>query len=555
MRVRAHNNLESITSVRRLHNRALRHHAAGDLERAESLFRRAIDAVELAEGPGHPDVAQVLNNLAAVYEAQCQYRLAERCYRRAVGIMESVIDNSDTEIVTLRSLSWRNLGRTKQAQGRYAQAEPLLKKALTLSEQYFGGGSIDVAEALNQLGMLHKYTGRFAEAGRLYQRALSIVKRSGGSSDLMLATIYHNLGGLEHASRNFARGEPYARAAVKVRRRVLGRGHPAVAADLASLAALLDGQKKYREAEALYKQALTIFERVYGDEHYEIAVNLNNLAAVYHARGKPKQAEQLYQRALAIKEKILGSEHPDVAMTLNNLAVFYKTKKQYSEAEDLYRRAISGLTKAFGRGHPHLPICLDNYAELLRCTRRTREAREMEARAMRIRKGLDLLTEDDVAVTATINPQYARFSLQVRESGIDRRGVFAEEHIPSRRIVMEYAGERISRREAKRRSNARSSVYLYRLDSYWSLDGASGGSGAEYVNHSCDPNLFRRIINGRIYYQSKRRIETDEELTIDYNFPLRMKKVPCHCGSPKCRGTINRRKTRTTQVVLPSSAQ
>ena len=35
--------------------------------------------------------------------------------------------------------------------------------------------------------------------------------------------------------------------------------------------------------------------------------------------------------------------------------------------------------------------------------------------------------------------------------------------------------------------------YLARLDSYWTVDGADGGSGAEFVNHSCDPNLLRSL--------------------------------------------------------------
>jgi len=313
---------------------------------------------------------------------------------------------------------------------------------------------------------------------------------------------------------------------------------------MAALAALLDGQKKYREAETLYRRALAIFERVYGEEHYEIAVSLNNLAAIYHALGKLEEAEHLYQRALAIKEKIFGADHPDVAMTLNNLAMFYKSIKRYAEAETLYRRALTIFEKALGPDHPNVPICLDNYAQLLRRMRRTDEARNLEASAKRIRSGLNLLTEDDVVVTGTINPRFTRFALAVRDSGIHRQGVFAEERIPPRRTVIEYTGERISRREANRRSANRARVYLYKLDKYWRLDGAVGGSGAEYFNHSCDPNLRTRIINGRIYYRSKRRIEPGEELTIDYSFSPEIKKVRCLCGSPKCRGIINRTKQR-----------
>jgi tetratricopeptide (TPR) repeat protein len=533
-----------IDRARRLHEAALACYAEGKSREAESMFLRALRMFERAEGPYSPDVAQALNNLAAIHEERCEYGVAEQSYEHSVRIMEQTADDGDTEIIKLRLQSWQNLGRIHQAQGRYDRAEAIFKQALAHSEQAFGSRSVEVAESLNQLGMLYKYAGRFTEAGKLYQRALAIMEKACGPDHLAVADSYHNLGGLEHASRNFARGEPYARRAMKIRERALGTDHPETAADMAALAALLDGQKKYREAELLYQRALAIFERVYGEEHYEIAVNLNNLAAIYQARGKREEAEQFYRRALAIKEKIFGADHADVAMTLNNLAVFYKANKRYAEAEALYRRALAIFEKALGTEHPNVPICLDNCAQLLRRMKRTDEARNLEARAKRIRSGLDLLTEDDVSVTGTINPQFTRFALAVRASDIHRLGVFAEERIPSRRTVIEYTGERISRREAKQRSNARAKVYLFKLDKYWCLDGAVGGSGAEYFNHSCDPNLRRRIINGRIYYRSKRQIEPGEELTIDYSFSPEIKKVPCLCGSPRCRGTINRIKQR-----------
>jgi tetratricopeptide (TPR) repeat protein len=529
----------------------MKRYAEGDHQKAESLFLHALKMLKLAEGSDHPDVAQLLNNLAAIYEDRCEYGAAEECYQRSVGIMEKANDFGDAKIIKLRLQSWQNLGRMHQTQGHYDLAETVLERALALSEQTFGSHSPEVAETLNQLGMLYKYAGRFPEAGQLYQRALAILANARGQHNLAMANLYHNLGGLEHASRNFTRGEPYARKAVRIRQRALGQEHPAFAADLAALAALLDGQKKYREAEALYRRALGIFEKAYGAEHYEVAVTLNNLAALYQAIGSHEQAEQLYRRALGIKEKILGTDHPDVAMTLNNLATFHKARRQYADAEKLYRRALASFEKALGPEHPNVPICLDNYAQLLRRVKRTDEARRLEARANAIRSRLDLLTEEDVAATGTINPEFARFSLAVRHSCIHRRGVFAEETIPSGRTVIEYTGERISRREARRRSNARARVYLYRVNKYWALDGAAGGSGAEYLNHSCDPNLRTRISNDRIFYRSKRPIQPGEELTIDYNFAADIKKVPCHCGSPKCRGTINRIK----QSVLRKEAE
>ncbi|MGE5488602.1 MAG: SET domain-containing protein [bacterium] len=142
------------------------------------------------------------------------------------------------------------------------------------------------------------------------------------------------------------------------------------------------------------------------------------------------------------------------------------------------------------------------------------------------------------AAAPTIDQRFACFRLEVRPSSIHGWGVFALERIPARRKVIEYTGEKISRRETKRRGAAKL-IYLFELNSYWCIDGSVGGSGAELINHSCDPNLRAVIMKGHILYFSKREIQPGEELTVDYHFGKDMERVPCSCGAPNCRGTIN----------------
>ena len=128
--------------------------------------------------------------------------------------------------------------------------------------------------------------------------------------------------------------------------------------------------------------------------------------------------------------------------------------------------------------------------------------------------------------------------MRVAPSPIHRWGVYAGERIPSNRRVIEYCGERISRRETKRRAE-REFNYLFTLDSYWTVDGSAGGSGAEYINHCCAPNTESKIVRGHIYYFSVREIQPGEELTVDYRFGSDVDKHPCSCGAKTCRGMIN----------------
>jgi SET domain-containing protein len=147
----------------------------------------------------------------------------------------------------------------------------------------------------------------------------------------------------------------------------------------------------------------------------------------------------------------------------------------------------------------------------------------------------------------SINPLFSQYRLRIRRSPIHRFGVFAAERIPRGRKVIEYIGRRISKlallQRGRRMSRAarRKVVYLARVNRYWLLDGAIGGSGAEFINHSCEPNLRPRRTLRHILLFSRRTIRTGEELTWDYRYSKKSDLVACRCGSPKCRGTINLR--------------
>jgi SET domain-containing protein len=145
---------------------------------------------------------------------------------------------------------------------------------------------------------------------------------------------------------------------------------------------------------------------------------------------------------------------------------------------------------------------------------------------------------DGVPDLPVIDARHACFKLYIGPSSIHRWGIYAGERIPAGRKVIEYTGEKISRRETKRRAEGPLN-YLFTLNSYWCIDGSVGGSGAEYINHCCEPNCYAWNVKGHILYMSARPIRKGEELTIDYHFDKDVEKVTCKCGAPKCRGTIN----------------
>jgi SET domain-containing protein len=136
-----------------------------------------------------------------------------------------------------------------------------------------------------------------------------------------------------------------------------------------------------------------------------------------------------------------------------------------------------------------------------------------------------------------IDPKFAWYRLRIGRSPIHSTGVFALEAIPLGRPVIEYTGKRITLAQASR-LDPRQDRYLVKLGQHSLLDGRVGGSGAELVNHCCDPNLVAKRVKGHVLFYSRRSIRAGEELTLWYCYPVKITRIPCHCGSPKCRGTL-----------------
>jgi SET domain-containing protein len=152
---------------------------------------------------------------------------------------------------------------------------------------------------------------------------------------------------------------------------------------------------------------------------------------------------------------------------------------------------------------------------------------------------------DAIKAAGRIKRECSRYRLRIGRSTIDRSGVFALDPIPRNRQVIEYTGHRLTWQQATRllkrlwRLGAPPNLYLARFNRRCIINGAVGGNGSQFINHSCEPNLGRRRIRGRLMFFSIRNIRAGAELTFDYQFRKYVPRTVCHCGSPKCRGTIN----------------
>jgi uncharacterized protein len=135
-----------------------------------------------------------------------------------------------------------------------------------------------------------------------------------------------------------------------------------------------------------------------------------------------------------------------------------------------------------------------------------------------------------------ISPKFTRFALGVGRSGIDNTGVYALKDIPARCRVIEYTGRRLSRVEDAHLKFPNDIYVAGTLRG--SIDGAVGGNGAQFINHSCDPNLTAVRTRNSMFFRSRREIRAGEELSWRYAYPFKLRRIPCRCGARNCRKTL-----------------
>jgi SET domain-containing protein len=147
-----------------------------------------------------------------------------------------------------------------------------------------------------------------------------------------------------------------------------------------------------------------------------------------------------------------------------------------------------------------------------------------------------------------------------RQSPIHGSGVFAVSDIPKGATIIEYRGRRLTHAEADRRYGNEvdtGHTFLFTLNEEYLIDGGDGGNVARWINHSCAPNCQAWVVEhasgdprrDRVVIESRRRIQAGEELTYDYGITLEERQTPelkriwaCHCGAPRCTGTLLKRK-------------
>lgn len=138
----------------------------------------------------------------------------------------------------------------------------------------------------------------------------------------------------------------------------------------------------------------------------------------------------------------------------------------------------------------------------------------------------------------------------IKQSSIHHKGGFAAKNIPAGTRVIEYVGEKITKKESDVRADqildahakdsiTRGAVYIFTLNKRYDIDGNVDWNPARFLNHSCDPNCEAVIDTGHIWIRTTRFVNKGEELLYNYGYDIdNYEEHKCLCGSKNCVGHI-----------------
>ena len=264
--------------------------------------------------------------------------------------------------------------------GLYADAQPLLEKALDTQRRVFGEDAVQTLATEHALANVFWYRERYQDAEPLY---LDVVRRrthvlGADHPDTLRAAF--DLASLYVGQERWAEFEPLARDTLARQRRVLGNHHPDTLSSLGNLANFLYRQGRYAEALPMATEDLAASREVSGEDHPDTLSAMHNLATLYGKLERYGDAERLFLQTITAKRRVLGDDHPSTCLTLSRLASMYMKQRRFAEAESAALSAYQGYVKTLGNDDDRTQSVVGQLRDLYAATGQPDKARQWRAK-------------------------------------------------------------------------------------------------------------------------------------------------------------------------------
>lgn len=329
---------------------------------------------------GQPEIqATLMQTMGQVYQSLGLYNDAEPLMMSSLEIRQSHPETSAADIAE----SLDNLGVLKRYQGDFEGSEDLLRKACVIYRAEFGVHA-NTARCLDHLGNALYEQNHYEDAAALFGEALAMQIATVGRLNSESAAMNTSLGALNWSMGRNDESEVYLREALSIQRELHEGPHPDTAKSLNNLAVLLKTRGETAASEPLYREAMEMFREVVGEKHPEYANTLNNLAQLLAGIHRDEEALDMQRRSYEIYKQLLGDEHPQVLIIKSNVAKLYATVGDLETSERLQRECLATRQRLFPDGHRDVANSHQSLAEVLNRRERYAEAEPHAREAVRL---------------------------------------------------------------------------------------------------------------------------------------------------------------------------
>ena len=274
-------------------------------EEADQLYSQLVTALEASGRSGDSDQHWIASRCVKYFESRGRGELvahlvSEKPDSGVYGDMvqkrwahaEQTLSEDDPEFVEALLAA----GNNATFEGRYAEAEPLLLRALDASGKIHGEKSSQTLFALNRVCIISRLLKKFEQAEPAIQRALAIARE-----------CY-----LDHGVYPWT---------------------------MENLALLREAESRIADATEAYERAFAEFERIFGFPSYETAESLYHQSGYFMRVGDLGAAEKAIGRAISVMDKIEKLSDYEKSDYLGTLASVLEATGRSSEAAEMQNRS------------------------------------------------------------------------------------------------------------------------------------------------------------------------------------------------------------------------
>lgn len=311
----------------------------GKFAECEYYLKRAVEVAEARLGPSHPELAKAYNSYGIYLLTKGENEQALAFLKKSLAInqklkLPEVADNLN------------NIGIIHENLGDYGQAFEHYRQALRYNRAKNGTFHINTANNFLNLGTSSLKLDRYDEALAFFDTTLLIYDSILSPNHPEFAGLYNNLGAVSNVRGDYRTAIDFFEKALRCTEFNLGENHPDVANVYANTGILLLNRGDLNKALAFFRKAYNIRVKFFGLNNHLVARTCNYLGDCYLQKNDFDQAYDWFGEALRIFQRLPAGDPADLAEYKNDLGYYFEKLGNYGEAARLYKEALNVVRKS-----------------------------------------------------------------------------------------------------------------------------------------------------------------------------------------------------------------